>query len=52
MMLKVRIKKFLRGIDRIMSMKGCCRATPWGIYGPEKFSEYIKHKEQELNKNY
>jgi hypothetical protein len=46
--LKLRISKLLSNIDKVMSMRGCCRATPWGVYGPEKFSEYIKLKEQAL----
>jgi hypothetical protein len=49
--LKLRISKLLSNIDKVMSMRGCCRATPWGVYGPEKFSEYIKLKEQALIEN-
>jgi len=46
--LKLRISKLLNNIVKVMSMRGCCRATPWGVYGPEKFTEYIKLKEQAL----
>jgi hypothetical protein len=49
--LKLRISKLLSNIDKVMSMRGCCRATPWGVYGLEKFSEYIKLKEQALIEN-
>jgi hypothetical protein len=49
--LKLRISKLLSNIVKVMSMRGCCRATPWGVYSPEKFSEYIKLKEQALTES-
>lgn len=46
----MKLRKVIRGIVRAFPRMGCCRATPWGVYGPEKFSEYIREHIKEKEK--
>jgi len=44
----LRLRDFAKSARKALSMRGCCRATPWGVFGPEWFLKYAKLKENEL----